>query len=181
VFQAASTPDPPSTLLALVRNDARANAHDPRAMFVVVFFRVAAAARGRGEQPRRLAAPLSVLYKLTVEWVLGIDLPLRLQAGPGLRLHHAYGLVVHPHTRLGSDVVLKHGVTIGHRGDEDEVSAVPTIGDRVVFGPNAQVLGDVTVGDDARIGAGAVVLINVPAGATAVGVPARVLGAGKAS
>lgn len=162
-------------LLGLLRNDARANAHDLRAAVVVLFFRVAVAARGQGARPRRASIPVVVLYKLVVEWVLGIELPLRLRAGPGLKLYHGHGLVVHPRTVLGSDVVLKHGVTLGHRGDESEEGPCPTIGDRVVFGPHSQVLGGVTVGDDARIGAGAVVLSDVPAGGSAVGVPARVI------
>lgn len=162
-------------LVETIRTDARANAHDPRAVFVVTAFRLAAAARGSGTRPRRAALPLLVLYKLVVEWVMGIELPLTLTVGPRVRLFHAYGLVVHPRAELGADVVLKHGVTIGHRGPEEEEGPVPTIGDGVVFGPHAQVLGGVTVGARARIGAGAVVLSDVPPDAVAVGVPARVV------
>jgi serine acetyltransferase len=165
----------PLGVVETIRADATANAGDARATLVLLLFRLAVAARGTGERPRRAAIPLMVFYKLVVEWVLGIDLPLRLQAGPGLRLRHGFGLVVHPRTVLGRDVVLKHGVTIGHRGDENDDGPVPVIGDRVVFGPHSQVLGGVTVGDDARIGAGAVVVTDVPAGAAAVGVPARII------
>lgn len=167
------------SLVEVMRADARANARDPHALLVVLFYRAAAAARGNGPRPRLAALPLIVLYKLVVSWILGVDLPVRMKAGPGLRVAHGHGLVVHPRTILGSDVVLKHGVTLGHRGEEQTEGAVPTIGDRVVFGPHSQVLGGVTVGADARIGAGAVVLIDVPAGAVAVGVPARIVtGAG---
>lgn len=165
-------------LLAVLRADSRANRHDLRVWLVVVLFRLAASARGAGARPRTAAIPLIVLYKLLVEWVMGIELPLRLRVGPGLRLFHAHGIVIHPDARLGANVVLKHGVTIGHRGDEDTEGPTPTIGDGTVFGPNSQVLGDVTVGAGARIGAGAVVLSDVPPGATAVGIPARVVGAG---
>ena len=164
-------------LLAVLRADSRANSHDLRVWLVVLLFRVTAYARGDGPRPRLAALPLIVVYKLLVEWVLGIELPLRLSVGPGLRLYHAHGIVVHPEARLGADVVLKHGVTIGHRGEEDTEGPTPTIGDGVVFGPHSQVLGDVTVGAGARIGAGAVVLSDVPPGATAVGVPARVISA----
>ena len=165
-------------LLAVLRADSRANRHDPRVWLVVVLFRLTAYARGDGPRPRPAAIPLIVLYKLLVEWVMGIELPLRLRVGPGLRLFHAHGIVIHPDARLGANVVLKHGVTIGHRGDEDTEGPTPTIGDGTVFGPNSQVLGDVIVGAGARIGAGAVVLSDVPPGATAVGIPARVVGAG---
>jgi serine acetyltransferase len=163
------------SLLAVLRADSRANRHDPRLWTVVVLFRLAAHARGRRPRPRLVALPLIVLYKLLVEWVLGIELPLRLRVGPGLRLYHAHGLVVHPDAELGAGVVLKHGVTIGHRGDEETEGPTPVIGDGAVLGPHAQVLGDVTVGAGARIGAGAVVLCDVPPDATAVGIPARII------
>ena len=163
-------------LLDLLRVDSRANRHDARCWFVVMAFRITAAARGSGPRPRPAALPVIVVYKVIVDWLLGIDLPLRLSVGPGIRLYHAYGLVIHPEARLGAGVVLKHGVTIGHRGDEEGGEGpTPRIGDGVVFGPHSQVLGDVTVGEGALIGAGAVVLSDVPAGATAVGVPARVI------
>jgi putative colanic acid biosynthesis acetyltransferase WcaB len=165
-------------LLAALRADSRANRHDLRVWLVVVLFRLTAHARGDGPRPRIAALPLVAVYKVLVEWVLGIELPLRLRVGPGLRLFHAHGLVVHPDARLGANVVLKHGVTIGHRGEEDIEGPAPTIGDGAVFGPHAQVLGDVTVGAGARIGAGAVVLSDVPPGATAVGVPARIVTGG---
>jgi serine acetyltransferase len=162
-------------LLSVLRADSRANRHDLRVWLVVVLFRITAYARGDGPRPRVAALPLIAAYKLLVEWVLGIELPLRLRVGPGLRLFHAHGIVIHPDARLGANVVLKHGVTIGHRGEEDTEGPTPTIGDGTVLGPHAQVLGDVTVGAGARIGAGAVVLTDVPPGATAVGVPARVV------
>jgi serine acetyltransferase len=165
----------PLSRLDVLRADSRANRHDARAWVVVLSFRIASFARGDGPRPRPAALPVIVAYKLAVEWVLGIELPVRLKAGPGLRLFHGHGLVVHPDARLGANVVLKHGVTIGHRGEEDTEGETPTIGDGTVFGPNSQVLGGVTVGENARIGAGAVVLTDVPAGATAVGVPARVI------
>jgi serine acetyltransferase len=165
-------------MMAVLRADSRANRHDVRVWLVVMLFRLAAYARGDGPRPRPAAMPLIVLYKLLVEWMLGIEIPLRLRVGPGLRLFHGHGIVIHPDARLGANVVLKHGVTIGHRGDEDTEGPTPTIGDGTVFGPHSQVLGDVTVGAGARIGAGAVVLSDVPPGAIAVGIPARVVAAG---
>jgi serine acetyltransferase len=165
-------------LLATLRADSRANRRDPRAWLVVMLFRITAAARGNGARPRLIALPLVAFYKLLVEWILGIEIPLRLRVGHGFRLSHGYGVVIHPTARLGTNVVVKHGVTIGHRGEEDREGPTPTIGDNVVFGPHSQVLGDVAVGAGARIGAGAVVLVDVPPGATAVGVPARIVSRG---
>src|SRR4051794_29817589 len=109
-----------SDLRQLLRADIAANRHSARLLLVVVLFRVAQAVRGDGARPRPAAVPVIALYKLIVEWVLGIELPVRLQVGPGLTLWHAHALVVHPDVRLGARVTLKQGVTIGHRGDELE-------------------------------------------------------------
>ena len=157
---------------ALVRADLAANRGNPKGRVVVVLFRVASAARARGG--RLVAAPVLVLYRLVADWVLGVELPPSVQAGPGLAVWHGTGLVVHANTRLGAQVTLRHNTTLGAKGDAIDAPA-PVLGDRVDVGAGAIVLGELTVGDDAVIGAGAVVVDDVPAGATVVGNPARVL------
>jgi serine O-acetyltransferase len=116
-------------------------------------------------------APLLILLRLT-EAFTGIELPPQTTVGPGLRIWHGGNLTINPNSRIGADCVLRHGVTIGNLTPE---GPTPTIGDRVQLGAYAQVLGGITVGDDARIGAMSVVLKDVPPGATAVGVPARII------
>lgn len=111
-----------------------------------------------------------VLYSL-VRLATGIDIPRSADIGPRLMIHHFGGVIIHPRAKLGSDCVLRHGVTIGERR---EGGGTPVIGDRVVFGAYAQVLGAVHVGDGARLGSLSVVLRDVPAGATAVGIPAAI-------
>lgn len=158
----------------LISADYAANrTEQPHTRLVVLFYRLASIARGSGARPRLWAVPIIAIYKM-VSTLFGIELPVSVTAGPGLRIQHGHGLVVHRNAVLGAGVVLKHGVTLGIRTADDRDGA-PTIGDRVVFGPGSQALGRITVGDGAQIGAGAVVLADVPAGATAVGVPARVL------
>jgi serine O-acetyltransferase/putative colanic acid biosynthesis acetyltransferase WcaB len=165
----------PTGLGRLVASEVRANRHNPRLALAVALFRLASTARGEGARPRSVAIPLIVFYKLVVEWGLGIEIPVSVRVGPGLRIYHGYGIVIHQQVRIGANVVLKQGVTLGHRGEENDPGPVPTIGDDVVFGPGAQVLGGVTVGDGARVGAGAIVLRDVPPGALAVGNPARII------
>lgn len=101
----------------------------------------------------------------------GIDIPRRARVGPGLLIHHFGGIIIHPNAVIGARCIMRHGVTIGAR----DTSGPPTIGDDVVIGAYAQILGSIHVGDGARIGAMAVVLKDVPAGATVVGNPARVI------
>lgn len=112
------------------------------------------------------------------ETLTGIGLPKSAVIGPGLRIWHFGGIFLHPQATLGAGCTLRHGVTIGNR---EEDGPVPVIGDGVEFGAYAQVLGGVRIGDGARIGALSVVLCDVPAGATAVGVPARIVARQSAS
>ncbi len=112
-----------------------------------------------------------LLYR-PVETLTGIGMPKMVRIGPGLRIHHFGTIFLHKDVVLGAGCTLRQGVTIGNR---EEGGPVPVIGDRVEFGAYAQVLGGVSVGDGARIGAMSVVLQDVPVGHTAVGIPARIL------
>jgi serine O-acetyltransferase len=112
-----------------------------------------------------------LIYRL-VETATGISLPKAAQVGPGLRIHHFGGIVVHDDARIGANCTLRHGVTIG---DRHAGGPVPVIEDDVEIGAYAQILGGIRVGRGARIGAMSVVLVDVPPGATAVGNPARVI------
>jgi serine O-acetyltransferase len=100
----------------------------------------------------------------------GLDIVPSVAIGPGLYIAHPVGTVIMAH-QIGSNLSITTSVTIGMR----TVPQFPTIGDNVTIGAGARVLGAITLGDGVIVGANAVVLDDVPAGATAVGVPARVL------
>ncbi|WP_324288734.1 serine acetyltransferase [Roseateles sp. SL47] len=107
-----------------------------------------------------------------VETVTGISLPKECRIGPGLRIWHFGGIFINPATVIGAHCTLRQGVTLGNREPD---GPCPVLEDGVELGAYAQVLGGVRLGAGCRIGAMAVVLQNVPAGATAVGNPARIL------
>jgi serine O-acetyltransferase len=107
-----------------------------------------------------------------VETLTGISLPKNVPLGPGCRIHHFGGIVVHDNARIGANCTLRHGVTIG---DRRAGGPAPVIEDDVEIGAYAQILGGVRIGHGAKIGAMSVVLVDVPPGATAVGNPARIL------
>lgn len=157
----------------LTAADWAANPRDFKSRAVLVAFRLAQLAMGTPARLRLRAVIPVALYRAWTESVVGIELRPKTRVGGGLTIYHGYGLVVNDHTVIGEHVVLRNGVTIGHRVDG---GPSPRIGDRVRFGVGAIVLGDIAVGDDAQIGAGAVVLHDVPAGRSAVGNPARILG-----
>ena len=102
----------------------------------------------------------------------GIEIHPAATLGRRVFIDHGMGCVIGETAHVGNDVTLYHGVTLGGVTLEKE-KRHPTIGDGVVVGSGAQVLGPVTVGEGARIGANAVVLNDVPPGVTMVGIPAR--------
>lgn len=129
-----------------------------------------------GIRPKILRGPFSLAYRylnLGVEMATGISLPYTVQVGRRVRIWHHSGIILHARS-IGDDTQIRQNTTMGiavtHR-----LTAIPTIGSRVDIGCGACILGNVRIGDDARIGANAVVLADVPAGATVVGIPARVV------
>ncbi len=120
-------------------------------------------------------ALFGALLKQLNHLVTGADVAWEAQIGSGLRLYHPTGVVIGPDVVMGNDCVIQQGVTLGGFGGDEqpERTESPLIGDRVRVGAGARILGPIKVGDDAVVGANAVVLCDVPAGFVAVGVPAR--------
>jgi serine acetyltransferase len=145
---------------------------DVRGAFLVVTWRLANAARGDGPRPRIWSIPILVVAKIILAWISTVDICLRAQIGPGLRLDHAYNVRISHLAIIGKNCVIRNGNTIGSWAREE---GRPTLGDNVQVGTGAIIIGNVKIGDQARIGAGAIVVKDVPAGATAVGNPARVV------
>lgn len=137
----------------------------------VVFYRI-----GRWLWLRRSNPAFRVAYMLTrliyplVRWHSGVELQARTQIGPGLCLMHFGPIVIHPDVVAGEDLTILPGVTIG-----EDNRGTPVIGDRVAVGAGVLIIGRVSVGNDVNIGAGAVVVKDLPAHCTAVGVPAKPL------
>jgi len=118
----------------------------------------------------RLAARLLSQF---VRFLTGIEIHPAAQLGRRLFIDHGMGVVVGETAMVGDDVVLFHGSTLGGKSMK-KGKRHPTLGDGVVVGAGAKILGPVWIGDGARIGANAVVVKDVPAGSVAVGVPAEV-------
>jgi serine O-acetyltransferase len=104
----------------------------------------------------------------------GVEIHPGAILGPGLFIDHATGVVIGETAEVGEDVTLYHGVTLGGSGT-DTGKRHPTVGDRVIIGAGAKVLGAIKIGEDSRIGANAVVVKAVPSGSVVVGVPGQVI------
>ena len=103
----------------------------------------------------------------------GIEIHPGARIGRRLFIDHGMGVVIGETAEVGDDVVLFHGATLGGRSMK-RGKRHPTLGDRVVVGAGAKILGPVWLGHDVQVGANAVVITDVPAGAVAVGVPAKI-------
>lgn len=102
----------------------------------------------------------------------GIEIHPGAKIGRGLVIDHGMGVVIGETAEIGDNVLLYHGVTLGGTG-KDKGKRHPTVGNNVVIGAGAKVLGPIYIGSNSKIGANSVVLNNVPEGATAVGIPAK--------
>lgn len=102
----------------------------------------------------------------------GIEIHPGAKIGKGFFIDHGMGVVIGETTEVGDNVTLFQGVTLGGTG-KDTGKRHPTVGDNVVVGSGAKVLGPIKIGNNAKIGANAVVLKEVPENATAVGIPAK--------
>jgi putative colanic acid biosynthesis acetyltransferase WcaB len=152
------------------------NFANPKGRLVMVLFRIAFALRNGPRPLIVLAIPYGVLYRVIVEWTLGIELPWKTRVGPGLRIEHGQCLVVNDKTVFGRNVMVRNSTTIGNKQLRDGAySGAPVIGDHVDIGANVVILGDIQIGDHAIIGAGSVVVKDVPAYAVVAGNPARVI------
>lgn len=111
-----------------------------------------------------------LLFKLT-EIVTGVSLPASASIGKGFYVGHFGPCICHSDVKIGEHCAIGPGVVIGTRGLGDR--GVPVLGNNVYVGVGAKILGGLTIGDGARIGANAVVIDDVPAGTTVVGIPAK--------
>lgn len=128
---------------------------------------------------RTLAYPFLWLAHRLFSQLAGVDLPMTTRIGPGLMIAHSWGIVLTEGARIGANVTLFHGVTIG-RGDQigpdgSRRTVYPVIEDQVWIGPHAVVVGGVTIGAGSRIMAGCVVTGDVPPRSMVAGNPGQIV------
>jgi serine O-acetyltransferase len=125
---------------------------------------------------------LSPLAAVAHRWACGaaaMDIPLRTSIGPGFKIAHGWGIVINAHARIGRNVTLFHGVTIGQADriapDGSRITRYPVLEDNVWVGPGAAILGGVVIGEGSRILAGAIVTTDIPPRSLVSGNPAVVI------
>ncbi|RZK64414.1 MAG: serine acetyltransferase [Pedobacter sp.] len=155
--------------------DWRANKGNLRSRLILILFRLATFFR-----KHKLLAILFiwylVLYRIVIEWILHIELNWHVKSGKNLKLTQGHGIVIQGSTVLGNNCTIRHHTTIGHKMLSDGTwSSSPKIGNNVDIGVNVTIIGDIEIGDNVTIGAGAVVTKSVLPNCVMVGNPAKLL------
>jgi serine O-acetyltransferase len=128
-----------------------------------------------GIDSKWLRRPFSLIYRILykiIQIITGIEFPCEVEVGKNFVIDHFGGIVVSGYARFGDNCRIRNGVVVGLSRADDPCA--PQFGNNVDIGAGAKVLGRITVGDNVRIGANAVVLCDVPSNSIAVGVPAVV-------
>jgi serine O-acetyltransferase len=173
------------SLREIIKEDARMYGCDPSILslaglyfkrpgfYITFWFRLINASQGEMWWRRIIRLFLRVIYR-HASLKTGVDISYRTIIGPGLYIPHTAAIVINGDCQLGAHVYLGHEVTLGatHRGKN---KGCPRLGSRVFVGPGAKVFGDIAIGDDAAIGANAVVIDAVPAQAVVGGIPAKII------
>jgi serine O-acetyltransferase len=165
-------------LAELLAEDFATYEHDALApgFWAVAVLRVGARANRASGAQRRALGFVHRLASTAVDWVWGIHVPRATRLGRRVRIWHFGSLLLNARS-IGNDVHFRHDTTLGpvRSHDRNRPEALPVIEDHVEIGSGACVVGGVTVGCGAHVGANAVVLESVPAGATVFGVPGRIV------
>ena len=118
---------------------------------------------------------MALFVQMRISEMFGVDIHPAARIGKGIMIDHAHSIVIGETAVVGDNVSMLHSVTLGGTGKEDG-DRHPKIGDGVLIGAGAKVLGNITVGANSRIAAGSVVLADVPCCKTVAGMPARIVG-----
>ncbi|WP_310608109.1 colanic acid biosynthesis acetyltransferase WcaB [Buttiauxella brennerae] len=154
--------------------DLRANSWSLRPCCMVMAYRIAhfcSVWRKKSVINNLWAAPIILLYRFVTECLFGYEIQAGATIGRRFTIHHGYAIVINKFVVAGDDFTIRHGVTIGNRSKSNDC---PVIGNGVDLGANVVIIGDITLGNNVVVGAGSVVLDNVPDNALVVGQKAQV-------
>lgn len=161
-------------LLTLIKEDLAANTH-AKSKFILFLFRICHATLHLHPVLVSLFSPMRIMYRILVDWILGVDIPCRTTLGRRVTLYHSHSLVINENAVIGDDCILRHCVTIGNKLTSSGESSAPIIGNCVEFGAGCAVIGPIEIGDNVTIGALTVVTRSIPSHSVIIGNPARIL------
>ena len=162
-------------MLKYIFQDWYANKYSTKGRFVLVLFRFFQILN-KYKFTKILFYPFIFIYRILIEWILGIEINLNAQIGKDCKLFHGQSLVINGTTIIGKNCLLRNSITIGSKVLEDgTITKAATIGDDVDIGSNSVIIGDIKIGDNVTIGAGSVVVKNIPDNCIVAGNPAKII------
>jgi putative colanic acid biosynthesis acetyltransferase WcaB len=120
-----------------------------------------------------ISIPYLILYKVIIQWIFTLEIPWNVKIGSGLAIYHGQALILNRDVVMGKNCTLRHCTTIGIKQKADGTfSTAPVIGNHVDVGNNVCIIGSIQIGDNVKVGAGSVVVKDVPANWIVAGNPA---------
>ncbi|MNR14433.1 Serine acetyltransferase [compost metagenome] len=157
-----------------LRSELSKNSH-AKSKFIIAFFRLASKTLNWPPLLWPLAKAIQVGYRIIVDWVMGVDIPIKTKIGEGLIIYHGIALVINENAIIGKNCILRHSTTIGNKIIEGTETLSPIIGDNVEIGAGVCIIGPVNIGDNCVIGVNSVVTKSLPPNSIAFGSPAKVI------
>ncbi len=155
--------------------DWKSNKRNIKGRLILLMFRIAAIG-SKNKYLFLFLLPYLIFYRITIEWILGIELPYKTKIGKGLVIHHGQALIINDSVQIGNNCILRHCTTIGNKQiGIDQFSPSPIIGNNVDIGSNVCIIGPIKIGDNVKIGAGSVIVKDIPSNSIVVGNPARII------
>lgn len=162
-------------MLKYLTQDWHANKYSVKGRIIMFLFRLFSALN-RPKHIRIILFPLIFLYRVFVEWMIGIEINLNAKVGRNFMIFHGQSTVVNGTTVIGENCLIRNSVTIGSKMLTNGTNTkAATIGDNVEIGSNSVIIGDISIGDNVVIGAGSVVIKDVPSNCVVAGNPAKII------
>lgn len=125
------------------------------------------------------APVVGVVVRVVIEYLIRViyasDISLKSEIGPGLMFVHGHDIVIGGDVRIGKRCKIFNGVTLGNKDTETAISEQPILGNNIVIGTGAKLLGRIEIGDNVRIGANSVVISSFPSNVVVAGMPAKIV------
>lgn len=163
-------------IISYIFQDWSTNKGNIKAQLILSFYRFCYLISSSNKFILILGIPFLIIYRIVIEWILGVEIPFRTRIGKCLKLYHGQSLIINNKTIIGANCTLRQSTTIGNKMLSNNTwSGCPVIGNSVDIGCNVVIIGPIIIGDNVTIGAGSVVTKHIKSNVIVAGNPAKVI------